>query len=167
MVTCKCCKFKYSEKENMCPECGMTRLSGADVTDRQISEAVAKTKKSYLENTKIYFVKYPYEISDNDILECNPAVGLLAEPIGMEVGEIRWYNKTFEDIPIEREIYVDVVIERTEKKNCHVSFYPRQKSSFTKIGIVMTPGFRFRIVAGNDESYMESEEISIVKGQSV
>ncbi len=170
MVTCKCCKFKYPETENMCTECGMTRLSGADVTDKQISEITAKIKKSYLENTKIYFVKYSYEISDNGISECDPITILLAEPIKMTVGEPEWFAGEFKSIPTEREIQIDIIIERTEKgirKKLSVSLQPRKKSSFTKIGIVMTPGFRFRIVAGNNESYIESEEISIIKGQSV
>lgn len=165
MVICKCCKFEDPESKGKCAVCGMPNHFGEDVTDKIIKEEIEKIKRTYLGNTKIYFLKYLYEISENTVEDQKQDTVLLAQPITMEVGKPEWLEEEFEDIPTEREIQIDIIIGRTEKginKKFSVSLQPRQKSSFTKIGIVMTPGFCFRILGGDDNSYTESEEVSVI-----
>ena len=164
MVICKCCKFEYPKSKGKCDVCGMLNRFGEGVTDEMIQEEIEKIKRTYLGNTKIYFVKYPYEISENTAEDQKPDTMLLAQPITMEVGKPEWLEEEFDDIPTERKIQVDIIMERTEKgiKNeFSVSLQPEKENSFTKIGIVMTPGFCFRILGGDDNSYTESEEVSI------
>ena len=165
MVICKCCHLEYPESKGKCAVCGMPHRFGEGVTDEMIQKEIEDIKTTYLGNTKIYFLKYPYEISENTVEEQKPDTVLLAQPITMEVGKPEWFAGEFENIPTEREIQIDMIMERTEKginKKFSVSLQPRQKSSFTKIGIVMTPGFCFRILGGDDNSYTESEEVSVI-----
>ena len=75
----------------------------------------------------------PYEISENTAEDQKPDTMLLAQPITMEVGKPEWLEEEFDDIPTERKIQVDIIMERTEKgiKNeFSVSLQPEKENSF-------------------------------------
>ena len=159
MVTCKCCQEIYDNSKGMCPRCGLPGRFGEGITEKEINTC----RNNYLGNLEVYFAEYRYEISENDISsEVESNLKLLARPIEMECGEIVWFPEKFEDIPNIQQITVDISIKRASQllEPLPVTIHSENKRNFLKIGIMMTPGFRFRIVAGDENSYVESGEYS-------
>lgn len=163
MVKCKCCQETY-QSGGKCPRCGLSRFLGEGVTEKEIRQEIDICRKNYLGNIEIYFTEYLYESSENDVSESESNLRLLARPIEMECGETIWLPEEFEDIPEIREITADIVIKRgsDDPERISVPIGSAKQGSFRKIGIMMTPGFRFRIIAGDENSYAESEENSLI-----
>ena len=161
-MICRFCKSEMEDGEIRCGFCGFTHIN---FTEEDSMGAMDRMLESYknkkLGGIKIELISYHYTVENGKITENGENIILLADAAELSEDKIKWNDAGFYGPDSEKQIFLTIRTGREEKIN-HSLEIKIPVSEELKIGVVMVPGLKAKIAAGNPDDYVLSDEFSVL-----
>lgn len=158
---CRCCGNEMGTSP-FCDICGMTPISvtsGDTSLERVIKEYISKM----LGNTELKLRYYTYTVDESGISEPSDSYSTICMGSRYWVGEKVFSDIVFEELPSSSEMEISLRISDGKKSRDEtITVSPGKEISHSRLGVEFMPKLRARLVLGNDDNSVYSEEFSLI-----
>ena len=160
-MICMFCSTEMTDGEIKCPVCGFTHMNfteegGAEV----IKNMVTAYKQRRLGGVLVELVSHNYTVENGVVKEDGEKYIRLVDASELVMDSVKWSDNSFYGTVSERDISIDIVVGKDEKKKHSLSLHVPAVSELM-VGVKLEKGLRARLAAGEKNNFVLSDQFEL------